>query len=153
MKDVFRLISHSPQQTESAGEAIGKRLQNGGVVALFGPMGMGKTVFARGMVKGLGSNDFVSSPTFAIVNEYKSGKGTKIYHFDMYRISGEDDLESTGYYDCIGSKGDAVIIEWSENIVSELPPDAVCVVIKKGQTDSEREITVCMLPELESIKG
>ena len=149
---MFKLISHSPQQTESAGEVLGKRMNNGGVLALFGPMGMGKTVLTRGIVRGLGSLDSVSSPTFAIVNVYTGKDGLSIRHFDMYRIKGPDDLESTGYYDYL-SDGGVMIIEWSENVVSELPDDTVCVVMERGESENERIISVGMLGEIVKGKG
>lgn len=142
---MFQIVSHSERETESAGEIIGKRLGKGGVLALFGGMGAGKTALTRGICRGLGSSDHVSSPTFAIVNEYKGER--KIYHFDMYRITSPEDLESTGYYDYLDGES-SVIIEWSENILPFLPENTVCGVLKKGETDNERVITLCMLSEL-----
>lgn len=142
---MFRMISHSAAQTEAAGEALGKRLGPGGTIALFGGMGMGKTVLTRGIVRGLGSADAVSSPTFAIVNVYQ-GKNAPIYHFDMYRITSPEDLESTGYHDYADGKAN-FIIEWSENVVSELPPDAVAVTIDRGENENDRVLTVGLLSE------
>lgn len=141
---MIKLTSHSPQQTEAAGEVIGKRLKEGDVVALFGGMGMGKTAITRGICRGLGSSDAVSSPTFAIVNEYKGKR--KIYHFDMYRISGEEDLESTGFYDYLDGDSN-LIIEWSENIVSEIPEDAVYILMEKGENENDRVISVGVMKE------
>lgn len=141
---MIKLTSHSPQQTEAAGEVIGKRLKEGDVVALFGGMGMGKTAITRGICKGLGSSDAVSSPTFAIVNEYKGAR--KIYHFDMYRIQGEEDLESTGFYDYLDGDSN-LIIEWSENIVSEIPDDAVYILMEKGEKENDRIISVGVMKE------
>lgn len=143
---MFRMVSHSVAQTEAAGEVLGKRLGEGGVIAFFGGMGMGKTVLTRGIVRGLGSEDPVTSPTFAIVNEY-TGKNGAIRHFDMYRITSPDDLESTGYYDFLKEKGN-LIIEWSENVVSELPDNAIAVTVEKGETETDRIITVGLLSEV-----
>ena len=142
---MFKLVSHSVEQTEAAGVAIGKRLGKGEVIALFGGMGAGKTAITRGICRGLDSKNYVSSPTFAIVNEY-SGK-RKIYHFDMYRVSGEEDLESTGYYDFLDGESN-LIIEWSENIRSELPKNAICILMEHGKNDGDREITVGLLSEM-----
>ena len=90
---------------------------------------MGKTAFTSGFVKGLGINADVSSPTFAICNEY-IGDNDKVYHFDMYRIDSWDDLYSTGFFDFLET--DAYIIaEWSENIFGALPEDAVIIEIEK----------------------
>lgn len=141
---MIKLTSHSPQQTEAAGEVIGKRLKEGDVVALFGGMGMGKTAITRGICRGLGSSDAVSSPTFAIVNEYKGAR--RIYHFDMYRIQGEEDLESTGFYEYLDGDSN-LIIEWSENIVSEIPDDAVYILMEKGEKENDRVISVGVMKE------
>ncbi len=142
---MFRLISHSVAQTEAAGETLGKRLKNGSVLAFFGGMGVGKTALTRGIVRGLGSADPVSSPTFSIVNTYK-GKEGNIHHFDMYRITSPEDLESTGYYDYLDGKS-ILLIEWSENVEDELPKDAIAVTLEKGDGDTDRVITVGLLSQ------
>ena len=103
------------------------------MLALFGGLGAGKTSFTRGLCAGLGIEDGVSSPTFAIVNVYEGRY--PVYHFDMYRISDIDDLFATGYYDYIGSG--IIVTEWSENIESELEPD--CIRISIGRSDNENE--------------
>lgn len=95
---------------------------------------MGKTAFTRGLCRGLGVNDGVSSPTFALVNEYH-GKHN-IYHFDMYRVTSWDDLYSTGFFDYL-DKG-ILVIEWSENIEGALPENAIRINISKGNSDDER---------------
>ena len=105
------------------------------MIALFGDLGAGKTALTRGLCAGLGIPDGVCSPTFAIVNAYQ-GK-FPVYHFDMYRITDVDDLFATGYYDYIGTG--VIVIEWSENIESELEPD--CIRIRIGKTGSENERT------------
>ena len=83
-------ISHSPEETEHIGEMLGKRLSGGTVLALRGGLGMGKTAFTRGLARGLGYTGRVTSPTFTIVNEYDGA--TPLFHFDLYRLDGEDDL-------------------------------------------------------------
>lgn len=88
-------ISHSYEDTLKIGESLAENLKGTEVIALFGGLGMGKTALTTGIAKGLGSNDSVSSPTFALVNEYH-GK-CNVYHFDMYRISSWDDLYSIGF--------------------------------------------------------
>lgn len=148
---MFRLISHSVEQTEAAGEILGKRLGPGSVLAFFGGMGMGKTALTRGIVRGLGSTDAVSSPTFAIVNEYK-GKDGPIHHFDMYRITSPEDLESTGYYDYLDGKG-ILIVEWSENVVEELPEGTIAVTVEKGDGENDRIITVELLSQRNGVEG
>lgn len=115
-------ISDSVKETEKYGEALAKELKAGDVVAMFGGMGMGKTQLVHGIARGLGLDAAVSSPTFAIVHDY--GGTPPLIHFDMYRVSGWDDLYSTGYYDYL-EMGGILAIEWSENIESALPENAI----------------------------
>ncbi|MBQ3264180.1 MAG: tRNA (adenosine(37)-N6)-threonylcarbamoyltransferase complex ATPase subunit type 1 TsaE [Ruminococcus sp.] len=130
----MKVVSASPHQTEGLGARIASVLKGREMIALFGDLGAGKTAFTRGICSGLGISDGVCSPTFAIVNAY-SGK-VPVYHFDMYRIKDSDDLFATGYYDYIGQG--VIIIEWSENIESELEPDCIRVRIGKTEKDNER---------------
>lgn len=129
--------------TENIGFELGSKLPLGSVIALFGDLGAGKTAFTRGFTKGMGIECDVSSPTFALVNEYR-GKNKTLYHFDMYRINGWDDLYSTGYFDYLDT-GASLIIEWSENIENILPDDCVRIHINKTENADERflEITGC----------
>ena len=129
-----KLISNSPAETESIGESIARKLKGNEVIALFGGLGMGKTAFTRGLCRGLGVEDGVSSPTFALVNEY-SGK-FNIYHFDMYRVTTWDDLYSTGFFDYIDTG--VLVIEWSENIEGALPGKALRITISRGENDNQR---------------
>jgi tRNA threonylcarbamoyladenosine biosynthesis protein TsaE len=129
-----RIISNSPNDTEQIGERIAESLKGTEVIALFGGLGMGKTAFTRGLCRGLGVNEGVSSPTFALVNEY-SGK-FNIYHFDMYRVTTWDDLYSTGFFDYIDTG--VLVIEWSENIEGALPENAVKITILRGENDNQR---------------
>ncbi len=132
-------ISNSPSETENIGKALGKKLKNGVVIAFLGGLGMGKTCFTRGLALGLGSTDTVTSPTFALVNEYLSGR-LPLYHFDMYRISGWEDLYSTGFFDYI-EQGGVLACEWSENIQNALPKNTIFVKFE-SLSDTERKITI-----------
>ena len=129
-----KLISDSPVQTEQIGEQLAAKLQGTEVIALFGGLGMGKTAFTRGLARGVGVCDGVSSPTFALVNEYR-GK-CNIYHFDMYRVQSWDDLYSTGFFDYLDTG--VLVIEWSENIEGALPDDAIRITISRGAHDDQR---------------
>ena len=140
---MVRIISNSAEETEKAGERLAARLSGTEVIALFGGLGMGKTAFTRGLAEGLGVTDGVSSPTFALVNEY-SGK-YKVYHFDMYRVRSWDDLYSTGFFDYIDNG--ILVIEWSENIEGALPENALRVTIGRGEHDGQRII------EIEGVDG
>lgn len=136
----FRFTARSPEETIALGERIGERLRAGDIIAYFGGLGAGKTTLTRGISMGLGLGDEVTSPTFALVNEYRK-KDTKLplIHFDMYRISGGE-LETTGFYDYL--EEDCVIaVEWSENIEEELPEGALRIYIERISGE-EREFTL-----------
>ncbi|HCC01701.1 MAG TPA: tRNA (adenosine(37)-N6)-threonylcarbamoyltransferase complex ATPase subunit type 1 TsaE [Ruminococcaceae bacterium] len=138
-KKVQNVQTHSAAETEALGKRIAQKLQGGEVLALFGPMGMGKTAFTRGVAAGLGTGG-VSSPTFALVHVYDGGR-LPLYHFDMYRVEGWDDLSSTGYFDYL-EDGGVMIVEWSENIEEALPPEAVHITFARGKEDDDRLITI-----------
>ena len=140
--------SNSPQETENLAFKLAQKIPYGSVVAMFGDLGAGKTAFTRGFTKGMDINCDVSSPTFALVNEYR-GSGKTLYHFDMYRISGWDDLYSTGYFDYL-DEGASLIIEWSENIEAVLPDDCVRITIRKTDDINERLIEVSGVENIEN---
>lgn len=126
---MIEFVSTSYEDTLKKAASFAKNCKKGTVIGFLGGLGMGKTAFTSGFVKGLGINADVSSPTFAICNEY-IGDNDKVYHFDMYRIDSWDDLYSTGFFDFLET--DAYIIaEWSENIFGALPDDAVIIEIEK----------------------
>nr|WP_316618005.1 tRNA (adenosine(37)-N6)-threonylcarbamoyltransferase complex ATPase subunit type 1 TsaE [uncultured Ruminococcus sp.] len=129
-----RFITNSAEETEQLGERIASKLKGTDVIALFGGLGMGKTALTRGLARGLGADDVVSSPTFALVNEY-SGR-VPVYHFDMYRVTSWDDLYSTGFFDYLDTG--VLIIEWSENIEGALPENALRITISRGENDNQR---------------
>ncbi|MBE6795187.1 MAG: tRNA (adenosine(37)-N6)-threonylcarbamoyltransferase complex ATPase subunit type 1 TsaE [Ruminococcaceae bacterium] len=132
----MEVYSSSPAETEAFGERLGATLKGGEVVAYFGGLGMGKTRFTAGLAKGMGLDADVSSPTFAIVHEYR-GK-IPLCHFDMYRISTFDDLCTTGFFDYIDN-GSVLAVEWSENIENALPEEKLIVIeFECGKSDDER---------------
>ena len=137
------LSSHSPEETEAIGQALALQMQNDPslppFVALYGDLGVGKTAFVRGFTSALAPEARVKSPTFALVHEYK-GKKMTVFHFDMYRITGEDDLYSIGFYDYLDRRG-ICLTEWSENIEFALPEEFLRVEITKDSSsdpDSRR---------------
>lgn len=132
-------ISNSPQDTEKIAQEFAKELKGGEVIAFTGNLGMGKTCFTRGLAKGLGFKGEVTSPTFALVNEYRGGR-LDVFHFDMYRVGGWDDLYSTGYFEYLDEDG-VVVIEWSENIASALDNETIYINIEVIG-ESSRRITV-----------
>lgn len=144
---MIRFISENVKETEELGKRIASILKGDEVIAMFGDLGAGKTAFTRGLANGLSFDYGVSSPTFAIVNEY-NGK-YNIYHFDMYRITSEDDLYSTGFYDYLDNG--VIIIEWSENIEYALDDNAIRITINKTDNENTRIFTIEGLDEYEDI--
>lgn len=126
MSEIFR--SESVAMTEEYGRRLAKELKSGSVVAFFGGMGMGKTQMVRGIADGLGLDAEVASPTFALVHDY--GGQPPLIHFDMYRVTGWEDLYSTGYFDYLDA-GCILVVEWSENIASALPEDAIRIYFQR----------------------
>ena len=131
-------LTHSPEETEAVGQALGKVLNPGTILAYEGDLGAGKTAFTRGLAKGLGCTDMVTSPTYTIVNEYLSGR-LPLFHFDMYRLASSDDLWDIGWEDYL-DRGGICAVEWSENVRDALE-DPVRVCIEKLGEDTRR-ITV-----------
>ena len=132
-------ITKSYEETLAAAAEFAKTLPSGAVIGYLGDLGAGKTAFTAGVAHGLGIEADVSSPTFAICNEYRGG-GKVLYHFDMYRIDSWDDLYSTGYFDYLDS-GAYIAAEWSENIYGALPDDAFIIEISK-LSDNERQFKI-----------
>ena len=131
--------SRNETDTESLGERLARSLPKGSaVVALYGELGAGKTAFVRGLARGLGITDRVVSPTFTIVNEY-SGK-RDLFHFDMYRLSGADELFDIGWDDYL-ARGGVCAVEWSENVPGAFDGSEIRVTIKKTGDDA-RTVTV-----------
>ena len=130
---------HSLAETRSAAAEIASMLKGDEVLAFFGDLGAGKTTFSRALCQALGVQDEVTSPTFAMVHEYHTGP-YPVYHFDMYRVDGEDSLFSTGYYDYLGAG--VLLIEWSENIEALLPEDAWRLTLTYGEGPEERIISL-----------
>ena len=132
------IISNSEAETEAAGARFARTLPDGAVVALYGDLGAGKTAFVRGMARGLGIDAPVSSPTFTIVNEYPGAR--ELYHFDMYRLDGADELFDIGWEDYL-SRGGICAVEWSEKVTDAFEGGEIAVRIEKTGEDS-RKITI-----------
>ena len=136
---MLRFNSNSVSDTEAIAEKLGRVLKSGNVVAYFGGLGMGKTAFTRGLAKGMGIKADVSSPTFAIVNDY--GGNPPLVHFDMYKVESWNDLYSSGFFDYL-DMGAVLAVEWSENIENALPDDTIRVTIEQGDSPEKRIITI-----------
>lgn len=134
----MRYLTQSPEETEKLGERLAGFLQPGAVIAFRGDLGAGKTAFTRGLAKGLGIGEAVTSPTYTIVNEYLSGR-MPLFHFDMYRLGSSDELFDIGWEDYL-LRGGVCAVEWSEN-VSDAMEDAICVDIRR-LSHMQREIII-----------
>ena len=128
-------LTHNESETEALGARLAETLSPGTVVAYQGGLGMGKTAFTRGLAKGLGCTDMVTSPTYTIVNEYLSGR-IPLFHFDMYRLASSDDLWDIGWEDYL-ERGGVCAVEWSENVEDALE-GAIDVTIEKTGEESRR---------------
>ncbi len=131
----MEFITNTPLQTEQVGEKLGQMLPAGTILAYRGDLGAGKTAFTRGLARGLGCTEQVTSPTYTIVNEYLSGR-LPLFHFDMYRLRCADDLFDIGWDDYL-ERGGICAVEWSEN-VDEAMENALYVTIEKLSEDSRR---------------
>ena len=128
-------LTNSPAETEAVGVALGAIIPAGTILAYKGDLGAGKTAFTRGLARGLGCTDLVTSPTYTIVNEYLSGR-LPLFHFDMYRLASSDDLWDIGWEDYLDRNG-VCAVEWSEN-VDDAMENAVYVTIEKLGEDARR---------------
>ena len=131
----MEFITTSPQETENLGAALGKILKPGMILAYRGDLGAGKTAFTRGLARGLGYHEPVTSPTYTIVNEYLGGR-IPLFHFDMYRLATADDLWDIGWEDYL-ERGGVCAVEWSEN-VDEAMENAVYITIHKTGEQTRR---------------
>ncbi len=131
--------THNEQETEAVGETLACTLSPGTVIAFTGDLGAGKTAFTRGLARGLGITERVTSPTFTIVNEYEGGR-LPLFHFDMYRLESSDELFDIGWEDYL-RRGGVCAVEWSEKVADALE-GALRVDIRRGEGESDRLITV-----------
>jgi tRNA threonylcarbamoyladenosine biosynthesis protein TsaE len=131
----MEFITNSPTETEAVAAALAQKLTPGTILAYRGDLGAGKTAFTRGLARGLGYADPVTSPTYTIVNEYLGGR-LPLFHFDMYRLASSDDLWDIGWEDYL-ERGGICAVEWSEN-VDDAMEQAIYVTIEKLGEDTRR---------------
>ena len=129
--------TNSSEETEAVGQALAPLLRPGTVIAFQGDLGAGKTAFTRGLARGLGSTDRVTSPTYTIVNEYLGGR-LPLFHFDMYRLGSSDELFDIGWEDYL-DRGGICAVEWSENVSDAMEGALIVRIEKTGE--SSRKIT------------
>lgn len=139
MMSSVTLYTQSPEETQRLAYQIGKQVRPGDFFAYFGDLGTGKTTFTRGLALGMGLPDVVCSPTYALVQEYH-GDGLSLYHFDLYRIADETELESTGFYD-YPLESSVFAVEWAEHMEEELPENAIRIYFQYVD-DHTRALTI-----------
>ena len=133
-------LTHNEIETEALGETLARRLGPGDVVAYRGDLGAGKTAFTRGLARGLGCTGRVTSPTFTVVNEYEGR--LPLFHFDLYRLAGEEELCDVGWEDYL-DRGGVCAVEWSERAETALPRETVWVSIRRcAESGDWRRITI-----------
>ena len=128
-------MTHSPEETEALGQALGQTLKGGEIIAYTGDLGAGKTAFTRGLARGLGITMQVTSPTYTLVNEYSGGR-LELFHFDMYRLGSSEELFDIGWDDYL-LRGGVCAVEWSENVADALE-DAIWVRISRLNDDTRQ---------------
>lgn len=134
--------SHSPRETEEMGKKLAAGASSGQIFCLEGDLGTGKTVFTKGFGAGLGIKEHITSPTFNIVNEYHDGR-LPFYHFDVYRISCEEEMDDIGYEEYFFGEG-VCLVEWASLVEGLIPPEAVWITLEKDLEKGEdyRRITL-----------
>ena len=133
-------VTNSPAETEALGQRLAETHQPGDVIAYTGDLGAGKTAFTRGLARGLGITERITSPTFTIVNEYLGGR-LPLFHFDMYRLGSSEELYEIGWEDYL-ARGGVCAVEWSEIVADALEEPCIRVDIRQGETENQRKITV-----------
>ena len=129
ISEITEKITASEEETELFAEELSLIIKGSDIICYFGEVGAGKTVFTRGLCKGLGVTGYVNSPSYIILNQYE-GKKYSIFHYDLYRISDVEELTEIGFYDFAGESGSITIIEWSEKLGDELPEKRIEIAIE-----------------------
>lgn len=138
-RNVEKLVSREPEETRAAAARLAAQLEPGAVVALFGPLGAGKTCFVQGLAEALGVDEPVTSPTYTLANEYRGR--LPVYHIDLYRIDSPDQALDLGVDEYFEGRG-ITLIEWAERAEELFPPRTVRVALQHGATDGERHLTL-----------
>lgn len=136
---MLKVISRNTEQTNKLGERLGKVLQQGDIICLTGDLGAGKTAFTKGIGEGLEVSEFITSPTYTIINEY-NGR-IPLYHFDVYRLEGVEEMYELGYEEYFFGDG-AVVVEWADIVKEIIPNERLWITILRGKEEDTREIII-----------
>ena len=132
------VVTHAPQETAALAERLGAAAETGTVLCLVGDLGAGKTLFTQGFARGVGVTEEVTSPTFALMNQY-CGR-LPVTHFDLYRLEREEELDEIGFYEFAEPSGGVVLIEWADKFPDALPKPHIRLEIERGDTEDERRL-------------
>ena len=132
------VVTHAPEETAALAERLGAAAETGTVLCLVGDLGAGKTLFTQGFARGLGVTEEVTSPTFALMNQY-CGR-LPVTHFDLYRLEREEELDEIGFYEFAEPSGGVVLIEWADKFPDALPKPHIRLEIERGDTEDERRL-------------
>lgn len=134
---MLKIYTGSPEETVEIGKQLGKLLNSGNIVCLTGDLGAGKTAFTQGIAKGLGVTDYVTSPTYTIINEYEGR--VPLYHFDVYRLNDVEEMYELGYEEYFFGDG-VVVLEWADSVRDIIPSERLWITILNTKGDNSREI-------------
>lgn len=134
---MLKIYTGSPEETVEIGKQLGKLLNLGNIVCLTGDLGAGKTAFTQGIAKGLEVKDYVTSPTYTIINEYEGR--VPLYHFDVYRLNDVEEMHELGYEEYFFGDG-VVVLEWADSVRDIIPPERLWITILNTKGDNSREI-------------
>lgn len=134
---MLRIVSNNVEETFGIGMKLGAVLQKGNIVCLSGDLGAGKTAFTKGIGSGLCISEYVTSPTYTIINEYVGR--IPLYHFDVYRLDNVEEMYELGYEEYFFGDG-GVVIEWADNIKDIIPSERLWITILKTDDENKREI-------------
>ncbi len=134
----FTVVTHAPEETDALAERLGAAAEAGTVLCLVGDLGAGKTLFTQGFARGLGVTGEVTSPTFALMNQYQGR--LPVTHFDLYRLEREEELDEIGFYEYAEDVRSVVLIEWADKFPDALPEPHVWLAIERGKAENERRL-------------
>ena len=134
----FTVVTRSPEETAAFAERLGAAAEAGTVLCLVGDLGAGKTLFTQGFARGLGVTGEVTSPTFALMNQYN--ERLPVTHFDLYRLEREEELDDIGFYEYAEDGRGVVLIEWADKFPDALPEPHIRLEIARGEAENERRL-------------
>ena len=137
---MFKIYTNSPKQTGLVAQSLANLIKDNLIICLEGDLGAGKTLFTQNFCKALNVKETVTSPTFNLMNVYEGDK--RIYHFDLYRLENEEDLEEIGFYEYSDVDDEVVLIEWPDRFFACMPEDYLHIKIERAENEQSRILTI-----------